>query len=410
MFTSCRSLSWPDVLSSCRARISNDTSQDLLLEPPSSSLHKRIFSFSWIPQCRSSSAGPVTSTPLCTKVNPLFHRMSPACHRAWEGCRTASNIAQEKTVQAARYIWAHLNIAAQRTKTFSLSCLTSLRTHVFTPVATDSYKMWQYLCLHKIAISGNLLAWSAILIFCGTLYGFKAVALPMVIGMGPGTLGGILLGVLAAKTLKPPEMPLPPQLGEDPPIIDVEDPSTKETVYAKLQSLQTKFNDLPYWTRTLLIAIAASAHLAACAALPYAAGAFSGSILGFMFSYNALQPMALENNNDATTAVPQFSPAGLQAVSDKLEALRLHVYEDKDSTITTRLEAAVSPQAPATADPRIVQQFINHVETVQQELKQLMNRAEILEAQVQQLQAQVQQQLQQDRERPITLSPPSDSL
>ncbi|MBS0623377.1 MAG: hypothetical protein JSS62_02010 [Verrucomicrobia bacterium] len=149
--------------------------------------------------------------------------------------------------------------------------------HVIKPVKDGLEDIADYTRLHYRAILAHLFAWGLILVCYGSLYGFRSVTLPMLIGMGPGCLGGMLLGALVAKTFHQPTR------GND-------------TASSLVNRLKHHIDAIPTWTSTLLIAVAATIHLNICCTIPIAGGIFSGAFFGGVVIYQGLRHKAYSSS------------------------------------------------------------------------------------------------------------------
>jgi hypothetical protein len=100
-----------------------------------------------------------------------------------------------------------------------------------------------------------LVAWSVIIASSGLLYGFKAVALPLTIGLGAGLGFGLIVGILTAKAF-----------------------GSKETLWNRLNSVIERLD--PNGTRQIVLAVGVSVLLAASVVFPYVLGGLFGMFIG----------------------------------------------------------------------------------------------------------------------------------
>lgn len=192
-------------------------------------------------------------------------------------------------------------------------------TYCLKPAMEGIHKIGVYIRDHQKSAVANIVAWGLILIFCGGVHGFKAVSLPMFIGIGPGILGGLLIGLIAYKSFHHQH---------------------EGRIWTHLKN---ELRAIPEWTRTLLLAIMASGYLMACCQMPYATGALAGIFLGSLLSYfsaayDPTQPKVIRDIPSEVRLL-QTQCAALQATFDQSERAHQRSLEELKELHQTDIRA-----------------------------------------------------------------------
>jgi hypothetical protein len=154
------------------------------------------------------------------------------------------------------------NIASFETKLGQFGGLMAYGLEVtFTPIGKACYiaaeKTVTFVKNNWKPLMAYIFAWMVIITCTGLMYGFKAVALPLTIGLGCGLIFGVITGILA---------------------VEVFDPEGKITLWNLLNQVIEKLD--PNGTRQIVLSVAVTVLLAASIVFPYVMGAVFGIFAG----------------------------------------------------------------------------------------------------------------------------------
>jgi len=174
---------------------------------------------------------------------------------------------------------------------------------VFTPIGeslhTAAKKTAAFIKNNWKPLLSYVLAWGLIVSCTGLMYGFKAVALPLTIGIGCGLAFGIITGILTVKVF---------------------DPDGKITLWNLLNQMIERLD--PNGTRQIVLAIAVTVLLAASIVFPYVMGAVFGIMIGNQISTKAGSDQNLGSPPEKDIKARENLKDNMSAMQQKIDLLQ----------------------------------------------------------------------------------------